>query len=53
MNPNSEESAVTALQKVDTGHVTGDAIEVPRAAAMPFISMLTPIERSVTARGIR
>ena len=49
MNPNSEESAVTALQKVDSGHVTGDAIEVPRAAAMPFVSMFTPIERFVTS----
>ena len=48
MNPNSEESAVTALQKVDSGHVTGDAIEVPRAAAMPFVSIFTPIERFVT-----
>ena len=45
VNPNCEESAVTALQKVDSGHVTGDAIEVPRAAAMPFVSMFTSIER--------
>ena len=48
VNPNSEESAVTALQKVDSGHVTGDAIEVPRAAAMPFVSIFTPLERFVT-----
>ena len=47
VNPNSEESAVTALQKVDSGHVTGDAIEVPRAAAMPFVSIFTPLERFV------
>ena len=45
--------AIFSLQFVFMVPLPGDAIEVSRAAAMPFISMLTPIERSVTARGIR
>ena len=41
--------AIFSLQFVVMVPLPGDAIEVPRAAAMPFVSMFTPIERFVTS----